>query len=74
LTFSLELCPIAVEYNAKKMKWSRSLFDKGKMDDICRFKDCANFTNCWATKTTQIPVYDLNKKEDAKKFREVMGF
>ena len=69
--FNRDLCPIAgIE---KKGHYKPSISEKGLMDDVCRFRDCPDFETCWATKSTKAPTLDLSKKENGKKFREMLG-
>jgi formate dehydrogenase maturation protein FdhE len=48
--FNWELCPISAK------EPGRSFLDRGKMNDICRFKDCPRYETCWATKSTKPPT------------------
>jgi len=68
-----DMCPITSVYDLRTKKFKPSLHDLGLMDDICRFMDCPEYKDCWATKSTRCPTLDLTKEEEVKKLRRLFG-
>jgi hypothetical protein len=61
-------CPISAPYNEEWGGFEPSLEDSGDFVELCKHEDCPDYPDCWATKSTEAPVWvdlgDIDEEDE----------
>jgi hypothetical protein len=66
--FDRSKCPISAPFNEEWGAFEPSLEETGDFLEPCKNEDCPEYPNCWATKSTEAPVWkDVGKNDEEDK-------